>query len=235
MTYIAEPRLERLYDGFRTLRHSDPGAVRMGMATNCYAVLSETRDEAVYFDVNIEDLFPLVNELADEGHAPAALVLTHNHVAINGEKGVEKFRDRYEVPVFLHPTDGSHPHLQDVKYENPIGSDLLRAFDLEVEGFPGQTEGSIVAYWYRHGTVMIAGDSAMGATIDQEAGGIERLIRPPVETSWNDRELRRQWEAFDRRISGIAPYHGAIYVDIGGRLDQFLTVLRRQEPTPGRV
>lgn len=231
MTHIDEPQLETLYDDLRALRHSDPGAVQMGMATNCYAVLSDERGEAVYFDVLVEDLFPLVDKLADEGYDPAALVLTHHHVAVNGKETIERFRERYGVPIFLHPQDATHPQLRDREYEDPVGNELLVEFDLEIEAFPGQTEGSIVAYWHRHGTVMIVGDAAMGATIDEDEEGVERLVRTPVRTNWNDGELRRQWRAFEREVSGIAPYHGAIYIDHDDSMDKFLESLRQEEPT----
>lgn len=231
MTYIKTPRLETLYADLRALRWSDPGAIHIGIATNGYAVLSCEDGEAVYVDVNVPPLFPLVEQLDKEGYAPAAILLSHNHVALTGREGIKTLRKRYGVPIFLHPLDAEHPHLQGLEFEDPVGSPLLAKFNLEVKLFPGQTPGSVVAYWHRHGTVMLAGDSATGATTDEEARGIRRVVRPPYPTSWDDGELRRQWEAFDRNISGIAPYHGAIYLDAAKEFPWFLQSLRHEAPT----
>jgi hypothetical protein len=89
-----------------------------------------------------------------------------------------------------------------------VGHPVLREFGFEALLFPGQTAGSIMLYSTNNEGLLLTGDSAMGTTADQAKAGLERLIRPPIETSVDDAELRRQWLAFDRPVATVLPFHG---------------------------
>ncbi|MGH9964056.1 MAG: hypothetical protein ACRD5E_04415 [Nitrososphaeraceae archaeon] len=68
-------------------------------------------------------------------------------------------------------------------------------------------------YSTSNGGLLLTGDSAMGTTADQAKAGLERLVRPPIDTSVDDAELRKQWLAFDRPVVTVLPFQGTGYVD----------------------
>jgi glyoxylase-like metal-dependent hydrolase (beta-lactamase superfamily II) len=119
-----------------------------------------------------------------------------------------------------------------LQFENPVGHSILREFGFEALLFPGQTAGSIVLYTAKHGGVLLTGDSAMGTTADQAKAGLERMVRPPIETSVDDAELREQWLAFDRPVATVLPFDGTGYIDRrAADIDLIMRPLTRPEPT----
>ena len=78
----------------------------------------------------------------------------------------------------------------------------------------------------------MTGDSASGTSADQAKAGLERLIRPPIDTSVDDAELRRQWLAFDRPVATVLPFHGTGYIDRSeADLASVMRSLVHSEPT----
>ena len=60
----------------------------------------------------------------------------------------------------------------------------------------------------------------------------QRPVRPPIETSVDDSELREQWLAFNRPVSTVLPFHGTGYID--RQTDDLASIMRplvRPEPT----
>lgn len=117
-------------------------------------------------------------------------------------------------------------------FENPIGHRVLNEFSVEALLFPGQTAGPIMLYSTNKGGLLLTGDSATGTSADQAKAGMERVIRPPIDTSVDDAELRRQWLAFDRPVATVLPFHGTGYVDKpAADLTSIMRPLVRPEPT----
>ncbi|MDQ3783414.1 MAG: MBL fold metallo-hydrolase [Actinomycetota bacterium] len=228
-TLSPEPR--RLLDDLILLEHTDPGARPAGMSTNAYALLDDGK--ALLVDAAFDFLRPPTREIADEGYPPAGLLLSHRHLAGNGDM-FEAFGEEFGVPIFLHPLDAAHPQAggAGVKFRDPMESPLFAEFGAEVIHFPGQTEGSVMLYRRRDG-LLLAGDSAMGPTNPQTASGVERLIRPPVFTSTDDAQLRRNWIEFDKPVAHLGPYHGSVYVGRSEAMEELMRPLVREEPTLG--
>lgn len=119
-----------------------------------------------------------------------------------------------------------------LSFENPVGHQALAEFGFDALLFPGQTAGSIMLYSSSKAGVLLTGDSASGTSADQAKAGLERLIRPPIDTSIDDAELRRQWLAFDRPVATVLPFHGTGYVDRSAEeLVSIMKPLVRSEPT----
>jgi glyoxylase-like metal-dependent hydrolase (beta-lactamase superfamily II) len=124
-------------------------------------------------------------------------------------------KSEFKIPLLLHPIDAGHRQALNsgLSFENPIGRQAIAEFGFEALLFPGQTDGSIMLYSSsKGGGVLLTGDSASGTSADQAKAGVERLIRPPIDTSIDDAELRRQWLAFDRPVATVLPFHGTGYV-----------------------
>lgn len=226
------PEPQRLLEDLILLEHADPGARRVQMSTNAYVLLAEGK--ALVVDAAFDYLLPPIREIAREGHPPAGLVLSHRHLAGNGDL-FRAFEEEFGVPVFLHPLDAGHEQSRGagVEFQDPMASPLFGEFGVEVIHFPGQTEGSVMLYRGRDG-LLLTGDSAMGPTRPQAAGGTERLIRTPAFTSVDDGRLRRNWLGFDRPVSHVGPYHGGVYANrAGGEMEGIMRPLKREEPTRG--
>jgi len=232
MESIPKPEVKRLLDDLILIEHSDPGGRGAGMATNTYALLADGKSLLV--DATADYLLPAIREISREGYPPAGLLLTHRHVAGNADV-LQALEEEFGVPIFLHPVDARHPQAigAGVEFQDPTDSALLEEFGVEAVLFSGQTEGSVMLYRERDGLV-VAGDSAMGPPKHRAAEGVERLVRPPVFTSVDDDQLRRNWERFDRPVAHLAPFHGAAYVgSYAGKMEDIMRPLLRAEPTLG--
>jgi glyoxylase-like metal-dependent hydrolase (beta-lactamase superfamily II) len=171
--------------------------------------------------------------LSDNGYSPAALVLSHRHVVGLGD-AIGDISTEFKIPVLLHPIDARHQQALNsgIQFENPVGHPILGEFGFEALLFPGQTAGSIVLYTTMHGGVLLTGDSATGTSANQAKAGLERLVRPPIETSVDDAELREQWLAFNRPVATVLPFHGTGYIDRQAHdLVSIMHPLVRPEPT----
>ncbi len=209
---MSQPQMTHLRPGIALIEHSDPGAEALHISTNTYALLSERR--MLLVDTNVSSLLPFVRKLSNDGFSPAASVILHRHVVGLGDALVD-LKTEFKIPLLLHPIDASHKQAlaSGLPFENPIGHRVLREFGFEALLFPGQTEGSIMLYSPNNGGVLLTGDSASGTSAEQAEAGMERLIRPPIQTSEDDAELRRRWLGFDRAVATVLPYHGTGYLD----------------------
>jgi glyoxylase-like metal-dependent hydrolase (beta-lactamase superfamily II) len=176
---------------------------------------------------------PSVRQLSNDGFSPAAVVITHRHV-VGGGDALGDLMTEFKIPLLLHPIDAKHQQAvaAGIPFQNPIGHPVLKEFGFEALLFPGQTAGSIVLYSSNNGGLLLTGDSASGTSSDKANAGLERLIRPPIDTSVDDTELRRQWLAFDRPVATVLPFHGTGYVDRSPPdISSSMRPLVRSEPT----
>jgi hypothetical protein len=218
----------KLLDDLLWFKHSDRGGAPSGLCTNAYALVSDSGTLLV--DTMFEFLLPAVEKLTERGHPPVGLVLTHRHVAVNGDI-FPRFVDTYDVPLLLHPADAADEHVKasGFVFADPHASDLPALFGLEALDFPGQTEGSIALYRERDG-LFLAGDAAMGTTTPQAQDGLRRLVRPPLRTSVDDGQLRAGWLTFDRPLRHVGPLHGTPQFDQPD-LTVLMEPLTREAPT----
>ena len=228
---MPKPNMTRLRPDIVLIEYSDAGAEEAHLSTITYALLGASR--MLLVDTNVSSLLPFVRQLSDDGYSPGALVLSHRHVVGLGD-AIGDISTEFKIPVLLHPIDASHQQAlaSGIQFENPVGHPVLGEFGFEAGPFHGQTAGSIVLYSTKHGGLLLTGDSAMGTTTDQAKAGLERLVRPPIETSVDDAELRRQWLAFHRSVVTVLPFHGNGYVDRpAADLASIMRPLVRSEPT----
>ena len=220
---MSHPQMTQLRRDIVLIEHSDPGAEEVHISTNTYALLKAGR--MLLVDTNVSPLLPFVRKLSDDGFLPAALVITHRHVVGSGD-ALSDLKSEFNIPLLLHLIDAKHKQAvaAGIPFENPIGHRVLSEFGYDALLFPGQTAGSIMLYSTNNGDVLLTGDSASGTSVDQAKAGLERLIRPPIDTSVDDAELRRRWLAFDRPVSTVLPFHGTGYV---GRLAADLVSIMR--------
>lgn len=228
---MAEPQMTRLRPDIVLIEYSDAGAEEAHISTNTYALLNAGR--MLLIDTNVSSLLPFVWQLSDTGYSPAALVISHWHVVGLGD-AIDNISTEFKIPVLLHPIDARHQQALDsgIQFENPVGHPILGEFGFEAQLFPGQTAGSIVLYTTKHGGILLTGDSAMGTTAGQAKAGLKRMVRPPIETSVDDAELREQWLAFHRPIATVLPFHGTGYFDRRATdIDSIMRPLVGPEPT----
>lgn len=200
-----------LFDDVLLLPQDGAATGPTGRPPNSYAVLLGGR--SVLFDAVYSWALPGIRQLADDGHPPEALVVSHHHVAAQGD-AFEALQDEFDLPILLHPDDAQHRSAQqtDVSFENPTSSDVLAEARLDVIHVPAHTEGSVMLYAEKHGGFVLAGDSAVGPGPRQ---GLQppRLERPPTISETADQHLRDLWRSFGRPLRTILPLHGATYVD----------------------
>jgi glyoxylase-like metal-dependent hydrolase (beta-lactamase superfamily II) len=238
---VTDPTPRRLPGDVVLLPHVEPFAAAHGMAANAYALLHA--GGAVLVDAPFADLLPALTALADAGHPPAALVLTHRHVAAQADALADVARAWGGIPVYLHPADAAHPQgataarRWGVRFADPLAEPALanaRAWDAEALAFPGHTAGHVVLYRRAAGGVLVAGDAAMGSSVAEAAAGRTGAVRPPVTLSEDDDAIRRAWARFDRPLAVVAPYHGQPLAGPAAgaaAVAEALVALRRPAPT----
>ena len=224
-----------LYDDLILLPHDEPFARRNGRSANCYALLGEA--QSVLVDGGFADLLPAARDLADRGYPPTAILLTHRHVAAQGD-AFGTFVRQFRTTLLLHPVEAQHPQARQTghRFEDPMTPDILQHFglgDAEVLFFPGHTEGHIMVYRRSHGGVLLTGDCAMGPRFDraQDADEGAVLVRPPLQLMVDDEQLRRNWEAFDRPVATVGPYHGGLFVDQADTMAEVMVPLKQERAT----
>lgn len=227
---LAEPQMTRLREDLVLIEFSDPGAVRARMSTNTFVLLKPGK--SLLIDTAGSPLIPFVRRLRDEGFPPAALALSHRHVAGAGD-AIYDLANEFAIPVLLHPLDARHPQSfgAGVSYEDPVDHPVLAGFGVEALPFPGHTSGHVVFYSAEQGGLLITGDAAMSTTAPQAEAGVEHLVRPPLGTNVDDQQLRKNWAAFDRPVATFLPYHGTGYVNRASDLPSLMKTLSRPEPT----
>jgi len=228
---MSQPQMTHLRPDIVLIEHSDPGAEDVHLSTNTYALLNAGR--MLLVDTNVSLLLPFVRQLSDDGFSPAALVITHRHVVALGD-ALSDLKTEFKIPLLLHPIDAKHKQAvaAGIPFENPIGHEVLSEFGFEALLFPGQTAGSIMLYSINNGGILLTGDSASGTSADQAKAGLEHLIRPPIDTSVDDAELRRRWLAFYRPVATVLPFHGTGYIDRSAAdLASIMQSLVGSEPT----
>ena len=228
---LSEPQMTRLRPDLVLIEHSDPGAERLHVSTNTFALLDN--GHMLLVDTSVSSLLPFVRQLSEDGFSPSAVAILHRHVVGLGD-GLTDLQAEFKIPLLLHPLDASRIRelAFGLRFENPMGHRALRVFGFEAILFPGQTGGSVMLYSAKNGGMLLTGDSASGTSADQAEAGLERLIRPPVQTSEDDAELRRQWLAFGRPVATVLPYHGTGYID--RPTEEIVSIMRplvRPEPT----
>ena len=223
----------KLREDLILLPHHEGAALEHGLVTNCYAALCGPH--AILVDAVFADSLPAIHALAQAGHTPTALVLTHRHVVPQAETLPEIVR-QYQIPVFLHPNDAAHPQARrwrDLRYADPTDSPLLAECGLQALLFAGHTEGHIMLYREAAGGLLLTGDCAVGPKLREAEEDDWTMTRPPLSFNVNDTALRNAWIAFQRPVAALCPYHGLPVVDRADAIVNALESLRREQPTIG--
>jgi len=211
------------------IKHSDPGSVKAGMATNTYILTAN--DKALIIDAAFDYLLQPIKEVLGTTLTVAGFFYSHNHV-VGNSNFLNGYKAEFNVPFFLHPIDAAvfgsaNSHF----FENPINHASLADFNMEVKLFAGHTKGSVIIYQAENDGLIIAGDAAMGATDGQALEGMERLIRVPAQMSSSDEDIKNNWINWNLPVAHFAPYHGVAYYNKKEEMPHIMRLLTRQEVT----
>jgi glyoxylase-like metal-dependent hydrolase (beta-lactamase superfamily II) len=211
------------------IKHSDPGSIRSGMATNTYILTANSK--ALIIDAASDYLLEPIKEVLGGALKVVGFFYSHNHVVANSNF-LQGYKTEFNVPFFLHPIDAEVLGTQNASlFENPVNHPSLKDFNIEVRLFPGHTRGSIIIYQAENEGLLIAGDAAMGATDRQALEGIERVMRVPTQMSYSDETIKQNWLAFNLPVAHFASYHGMAYYNKKKEMPNIMKLLIREQPT----
>jgi glyoxylase-like metal-dependent hydrolase (beta-lactamase superfamily II) len=211
------------------IKHSDPGSIKAGMATNTYILTANNK--ALIIDAAFEYLLKPIKEVLGTTYTLVGFLYSHNHV-VGNSNFLQGFKTEFDVPFFLHPLDAAAFGIQSAGlFENPINHPLLTDFNIEVKLFAGHTKGSVIIYQPENDGLIVAGDAAMGATDGQALQGIEHLIRVPTQMSYSDATIRQNWLNFNLPVAHFASYHGVAYYNKKEEMPHIMKLLTRKQPT----
>ena len=156
-----------------------------------------------------------------ETHAPALLLLTHSDLVSQAFGSLGELSDWLGAPVLIHSADRPGGAGRSVEE----AGDLLDAHDLEAVHIPGHTPGSVALY-ARPERTLFAGDAAVGARYDDDAGG---FTHPPIsDADWP--AFRAGWDGIDAPVRAVLPLHGRPAFAV-----EDFDALRRDLVVPGNV
>lgn len=211
------------------IKHSDPGSIRAGMATNTYILTAN--DKALIIDAAFDYLLEPIKEVLGTKFTVVGFLYSHNHV-VGNSNFLQGYKEAFDVPFFLHPLDAAAFGTQSAAFfENPVNHPLLAEFNIDVKLFQGHTKGSVIIYQAESDGLIIAGDAAMGATDGQALEGIERLIRVPTQMSYSDETIRQNWINWDLPVAHFASYHGVAYYNKKEEMPKIMKLLTREQET----
>lgn len=183
-----------------------------GRPPNSYAKIDG--DEVILIDAAYPWTLPGIAALNDAGHKPTALVITHEHVALQGD-AIDEIHRIYHCDIIMHEADVTEAVRQklSVPFVSPIQHPALVKAFLDVIPLPYHTPGSIMLHTKENEGVMFTGDSAVAPGPKQNPEP-PRLERPQVDAQ-KDAEFIDEWHILcaQRFFSSVLPLHGTPYVE----------------------
>ncbi len=186
-----------------------------GRPLNSFAVLRP--GHSILLDAAYSWCIDGIRELAERGHPPRAMVLSHRNTAGSGD-AFARFRSDFDAPVLLHPNDQRHEEAREAgPYVDPVGHQALDEAGIRVIHMPGHTDGSIILHVEDEGGILLAGDSAVAPGPEQDTRP-PRLERPTMPGAAKERFIA-EWKAIWEHVrpDAILPLHGHCYLrsDLG--------------------
>lgn len=176
---------------------------------NSYAILRE--GSSVLFDAPFSWVMDSIRRLAEEGHAPTAMAISHRDLGASGDAYGE-FVSEFGGPVLMHPDDQATDKGRkvEVPLHDPMASKALSDAGAQVIHTPGHSPGSIMLYLADEGGILLVGDSAVGPG-PQQSDRTPRLERP-IMADENPIFLDTWRKTVDRLpIAAVLPLHGEAY------------------------
>ena len=182
---------------------------------NSFAILREGR--SILFDAAFSWTVDAIARLADDGHPPAALVLSHRNV-VGSADALDEIAARFDVPVLLHPADAAHDEASSagVDFVDPTHAAPLDEAGIVRMHVPGHTAGSIMLWIEDEGGILLAGDCAVGPGPEQ--GGDDPDAGPSLQRpkmgEGDERAFVPAWHAAvaSHPVAAILPLHGRWYL-----------------------
>ena len=179
---------------------------------NSWAVLRD--GYSILFDAPFSWVRDDVAQLADDGHPPRALVLSHRDLAASGD-ALDAFAAD-GVPILLHRDDQATAKAKDAGIAwgdvmHGEGAAILRDAGIEAIHVPGHSPGSVMLYLADGGGILLAGDSAVGPGPEQSdrTPRLERPIKADEDPAFLD-----TWQKLVGRLplAAVLPLHGEAYI-----------------------
>jgi glyoxylase-like metal-dependent hydrolase (beta-lactamase superfamily II) len=168
------------------------------LATNAFLVVERESGQALIIDAPPDSLALIAEQVTARGAQPIALVITHGHWDHIADTAA--VRDRFDVPVLVHPLDQarleqpSHDEIPRVTPDRLLAEgDIVEvgAVGFTVLHTPGHSPGQISLYTAEDG-VLLGGDTLFpngygtveipGASKEQTVETIRRLAQLPDDT-----------------------------------------------------
>ncbi len=185
---------------------------------NSFAILREGR--SILFDAAFSWTRDGIRRLADEGHPPAALVLSHADV-VGSADALDEILADHGIPVMLHPLDAELERVAKGgrEYVDPMHSELLDAAGIVRMHVPGHSPGSTMLWIEDEGGILLAGDCAVGPGPEQGAPDVEPRLQRPKMNEEQERMFVPAWHraVASHPVAAILPLHGQCYLraDVG--------------------
>lgn len=212
MAEFYSEKAQVLFDDVLWLPQKGATTDRGGRPPNAYAILE--RNGAILVDAAYSWTMPGVRRIADAGLPPLAFILTHAHVADEGD-AFEEIRNTYDCAVMMHPAAARLPQVSraGVAFVDPTREPLVKEAGLDVIVMDLPTPGSLMIHTERHGGILICGDCAVAPGPSQPPDP-PRLERPAVAPE-QEADFRQEWTVLraQRRFASVLPFHGTPYVN----------------------
>jgi glyoxylase-like metal-dependent hydrolase (beta-lactamase superfamily II) len=168
-----------------------------GYSLNTFALILNQR--VLLLDAILPETFGAVLELLRD-HPDWKIVgclISHRHVPkLARKQGLTQFLATFgQIPLILPEFESQNEDAQrslpdGVAYLDPIHSNVVQEFGIDITKFPGHTEAHPMYHW-KPLDVLFTGDCAAGPTSENGF-----FSRPSAAFSWNDTMLQEAWKNY---------------------------------------
>lgn len=183
---------------------SDTFIIKMENGAQGYAMRHLNGQDILLIDTIVKGAQKEVKHLVEEGYKIKAILITNKEALKNAYDSLKTIsEDAGGAPIFAHPmniNDSSFP-VKDITVKNKI----FDHFSIELDDFPSASGENTVIYSEINEGMVFAGNSAMGATYEEEGEKV-KLVDTGSENK--NSSLAEAWRTYTREFRYFFPYKG---------------------------
>lgn len=183
---------------------SDTFIIKTANGTQGYAIRHLNMHDMLLIDTTGEGAKDAIKHLVEEGYKISAILITNKEALRNTYASLKEIsQDAGGAPIFSHPMNNSDSsfEVKDINTKNKI----FDHFSISVDDFPSASGESSVIYCDINEGMIFAGNSAIGASYDEEGDAIKR---PDLKSENKNLSLAESWRTYIREFRYLFPYRG---------------------------
>lgn len=183
---------------------SDTFIIKTEGGTQGYAIRHLNMHDMLLIDTTGKGAGEGIKHLVEEGYKIKAILITNKEALRNTYAPLKTIsEDAGGAPIFSHPMNNSDSsfEVKDITARNKI----FDHFAVTLDDFPADSGENTVIYCGLNEGMVFAGNTAVGASYDEEGDAIRR---PDLKSENKNFSLAESWRTYIREFRYFFPYRG---------------------------